>query len=254
MTFDWWTLGLQAINVAVLVWLLHRFFWHPVAAVIARRRDEMDTMLADAADKQEMAATAVAEAASTREGFAAERDAILAEAHTDAEAERAVIVKAGKDAVDALRRAARDALSTEAVQMEKATTDAAATLGLSIARHLAARLKGPAVEAAFLDWMSQAIRAMPDPDRQVLRRKGAAVDLVSAVDLDPEAQARVAATLEMALGGSPAITFRTDPALIAGFELHSPHFVLRNSWQADLERISAKLRADLNSGGPSNAT
>ena len=27
MTIDWWTLGLQTINVAILVWLLKRFFW-----------------------------------------------------------------------------------------------------------------------------------------------------------------------------------------------------------------------------------
>ena len=34
MTIDWWTLGLQAVNVAVLIWLLGRFFWKPVAAMI----------------------------------------------------------------------------------------------------------------------------------------------------------------------------------------------------------------------------
>jgi len=29
MTIDWWTLGLQTVNVAILVWLLQRFFWRP---------------------------------------------------------------------------------------------------------------------------------------------------------------------------------------------------------------------------------
>ena len=258
MTFDWWTLGLQAFNVTVLVWLLHRFFWNPVAAIIARRREEVQTTLADVRNKQEMAALAVAEAATTREGFAAERDAILAAARADSEAERAAIVRAGRDVVTAMRKAARDAISVEAKQAEKATTDATAALGLSIARQLAARLKGPAVEAAFLDWMIEAIRAMPESDRQALKRESTAVDLVGAVELDPEAQARVAAAVEAALGGPLFLTFSTDPALIAGFELHGPHFILRNSWQADLNKIAAELQTGLQAGpkpgGQSNAT
>jgi F-type H+-transporting ATPase subunit b len=37
MTIDWWTLGIQAVNVIILVWLLARFFWRPVAAMIEQR-------------------------------------------------------------------------------------------------------------------------------------------------------------------------------------------------------------------------
>ena len=38
MTIDWWTLGIQTVNVVVLVWLLQHFFWRPVAAMIEQRR------------------------------------------------------------------------------------------------------------------------------------------------------------------------------------------------------------------------
>ena len=38
MTFDWWTLGLQTVNIVILVWLLQRFFWAPIAGMIAERR------------------------------------------------------------------------------------------------------------------------------------------------------------------------------------------------------------------------
>ena len=34
MTIDWWTLGLQTVNVIALVWLLGRFFWRPLAGMI----------------------------------------------------------------------------------------------------------------------------------------------------------------------------------------------------------------------------
>jgi len=29
MTIDWWTLGIQTVNVVILIWLLERFFWRP---------------------------------------------------------------------------------------------------------------------------------------------------------------------------------------------------------------------------------
>lgn|GEM_PF-5508349 len=32
--------------------------------------------------------------------------------------------------------------------------------------------------------------------------------------------------------------------MIAGYELHSPHFTLRNSWAADLARIAAAFADD----------
>ena len=38
MKIDWWTLGLQAVNVLILVWLLSRFLFKPVAAIIAERQ------------------------------------------------------------------------------------------------------------------------------------------------------------------------------------------------------------------------
>ena len=39
MTIDFWGLGLQAVNVLILVWLLSRVFWRPVAAAIAKRQE-----------------------------------------------------------------------------------------------------------------------------------------------------------------------------------------------------------------------
>ena len=45
MRIDWWTLGFQAVNVVILVWLLQRFFWRPVAGMIAERRTAVQKAL-----------------------------------------------------------------------------------------------------------------------------------------------------------------------------------------------------------------
>ena len=55
MTIDWWTLGLQAVNFLILVWLLTRFLYRPVRRIIEQRkalvdkaRDEAEKAKADA--------------------------------------------------------------------------------------------------------------------------------------------------------------------------------------------------------------
>jgi F-type H+-transporting ATPase subunit b len=80
MTLDWWGLGLQAVNVLILVWLLSRVFWRPVAGAIARRQEAARVMLDEGQRVQAKAEAALAEVAEVRAGIAAERDTILAEA------------------------------------------------------------------------------------------------------------------------------------------------------------------------------
>ncbi|MGA2128834.1 MAG: ATPase, partial [Xanthobacteraceae bacterium] len=80
MTIDWWTLGIQTVNVVILVWLLERYFWRPVAAMIEQRRATAQRTLADAEAARGAAAAALGEIERTRVGFAVEREAILAAA------------------------------------------------------------------------------------------------------------------------------------------------------------------------------
>jgi F-type H+-transporting ATPase subunit b len=49
MRIDWWTLALQTANVLILIWLLGRFLFRPVADIVARRQDEANKLIADAA-------------------------------------------------------------------------------------------------------------------------------------------------------------------------------------------------------------
>jgi F-type H+-transporting ATPase subunit b len=48
--------------------------------------------------------------------------------------------------------------------------------------------------------------------------------------------------VQTALGGTPDIRFAVDPDLIGGIELRSPHFVLHNSWKADLQRVRKAVK------------
>ena len=66
MHIDWWTLAFQTVNVLVLIWILGRFFFRPVADIVAKRQEEANKLLADAAAARQQAADARADADKVR--------------------------------------------------------------------------------------------------------------------------------------------------------------------------------------------
>ncbi|MCF8485024.1 MAG: F0F1 ATP synthase subunit delta [Rhodobacteraceae bacterium] len=240
MSFDYWTLGFQAVNVLVLIWLLHRFFWKPVSGMIAQRQTNAASLLLEAEATRAKAEAALAKVAATRDGLASEREAMLAAAQAEAKATRATLLEETRAEVDTLNDAAKAARLRAAKTLKETAVEDAQGLAVTIASQLAARLTGEAVEAAFLGWLEQGIADLSADERDALG-KGSSLDLVCATDPDEAAQERIKSVVAKALGAEPELRFRTDPSLIAGFEVHSPHFSLRNSWSADLARLSQAL-------------
>jgi F-type H+-transporting ATPase subunit b len=240
MTIDWWTLGLQAVNVVVLIWLLGRFFWRPLAGMIEQRRAATQAMLAEAQGKQTEATTALAAIETTRAGFAQERDSILAAAHAAAEQTKVAQLKETAKEAAVLEAAAKATMEKEKNAAEKAWAGRSSALAVDIAKRLASRLDGPAVRATFLDWLLKAIHTLPDSSRQT----ATTLDAVSATPLDLSEQERYRTQIAGAFEAHPQISFKVDKTLIAGLELNGPHFAVRNSWRADLEDILADLSHD----------
>ena len=63
MTTDWWTLGFQTVNVAILIWLLGNFFWKPVAAMIVARKAATQKLTDEAGAAKTKADAALADIA-----------------------------------------------------------------------------------------------------------------------------------------------------------------------------------------------
>ncbi len=72
------------------------------------------------------------------------------------------------------------------------------------------------------------------------------MEIVTAAPLSEEQARQVRALLEQAAGTKVALEFRTDPALIAGIEVHARNTTIRNNWQADLARIREELAHEHN--------
>jgi len=242
MTIDLWGIGLQAVNVAILVWLLSRVFWRPVAAAIATRHDAAKAIMATATATQSKADAALEEAKGARAGIADERAAALGAAKADAKTASKAVLAEARTKADALLATAKITISHDAKAAEKANASKASDLSLKIAAKLLERLDGPSVQSAFLSQLVEAIEKMPAKDREALSATSKGVEIVTTHEPGTDAKRKkIEKAVQAALGGNPDLRFVVDPDLIAGLELRSPHFVLRNSWQADLLQIQKTI-------------
>jgi F-type H+-transporting ATPase subunit b len=244
MTIDWWTLGIQSVNIVILIWLLGHFFWRPVSAMIEQRRAAARDALAQVEVQRAQASAALADIERTRAGFAGERETLLASARKAAEQERAAILAKAATEAAASEAEAKAAAARDVEAANRAWTERASRLALAIAGRLVERLQGPAVQDAFLDGLLKAVRELPEPARLGATATDVRLEAVSAVPIEPADQQRFSDEIVSALGRPARIDFKSDAALIAGFELTAPHFTVGNSWRGDLAGILADLVHD----------
>ena len=240
MTIDFWGLGLQAVNVLILVWLLSRVFWRPVAAAIARRQETTEKVIKAAKATQAKADAALAEVSKARTGMETERSAALAATKREAERATKATLAEARAKAEAMLAAAKTSIDKNAEAARKANAAQASDLSLTIAAKLLERLSSPAVQTTFLHQLVEAIAKMPEADRAALVDDPKGIEIVTATDSSAERKT-IDKAVKTALGGTPELRFVTDPELIAGLELRSPHFVLHNSWQADLVQIGKAI-------------
>ncbi len=236
MTLDFWGIGLQAVNVLILIWLLSRVFWRPIAAAIANRQEVANAVIEAAEATQVRAESALAEATRTQADIAAQRADLLEAAKADAEAAAKAVLADAQRKADAMLESARANIAQDKKRAHKANASQATDLALEITAHLLARLNGPAVQAEFLAHLVEAITNLPATTRTALLDDPGGIEILTPTEVRPRQEA-IRSALTGALGGEPTLRFSVDPDLIGGLDLRSPHFVLHNSWRADLTQL-----------------
>jgi F-type H+-transporting ATPase subunit b len=242
MRIDWWTLALQTVNVLILVWILSRFLFRPVASIIERRQAAAAKLLADAeeAKKQANAARESAEAEAAR--LAGTRSEALHAATAEAETERVAALAAARTEVEHLRSAAEADIQRERQADAAAASDRAARLAVDIAGKLLDRLPDAERVDGFIDGLAQALASLPPASREGLAA-GQNARLKAPRSLNDAEIKSCRNAFAKALGRPLDFSVDVDPDLIAGLELETPHAVVRNSFRADLSRIVEELTA-----------
>ena len=242
MHLDGWTVFLQTVNFAVLVWLLHRFLYRPVLRIIDQRRDEVRRQFDEVKALEETARTHLADLDASRAAIAAERDSAIktAVAQTE-EAMQVRRAQASRDA-QALLDEARKTAATEREALTREARRLALDLGADLARRLLAEAPASLRAAAWLERIEQELKALPAAEIESLRTQVSgnhALRVVTALPLAAVEAEEWRNRLARALDATPAVEFEVDPSLIAGAELHLPLTVLSFSLKSVLAVLSA---------------
>ncbi|HTH60819.1 MAG TPA: F0F1 ATP synthase subunit B [Paraburkholderia sp.] len=241
MRIDWSTLALQTINALVLVWLLARFLFKPVADIIDARQKAAQALLADA-DANRVAAQAERSAASAETArLAASRDAVLQAAQTDADAHRDALLAAARAEAAQLRAYAAQEIERARAAQSRAVEDDAVRLAIEIAGRLVERMPQEARVQGFIQGAADALAALPPDARAEFAARGEPLALAAPRALSAAEQQACEAAFGAVLGKTVTLNVRTDPSLIAGIELTSEHAAVRNHLRHDLDAIRDTL-------------
>jgi F-type H+-transporting ATPase subunit b len=249
MRFDWWTLALQTVNFAVLVWLLHRFLYKPVLRMIDERRAEVEKQYADAAAAKAKAENERAAIETERAGIAAERAAALRAAATEAEEAAAARRAQAEREAAAFTDEARKSLAAERDEALGEVRRAALGLGTDIARRLLSEVPTELRTEAWLERIERHLAGLAPVERDGLiegLKNGGTLRVVTAVPLTERILAEYRARLCRVLGDRTPIAFGVDSGLVAGVELHFPNAILRFSWQSALAAMRAEIEGHEN--------
>jgi len=243
MHIDGWTLLLQAVNFLILVWLLRRFLYRPVLAVIAERQAATERVRSEAEAARQAAEAARRSLEEQRTALPAERDRLIAAARAEAEAERAALLERARGEADHALEEARSRLAEERTQALEALQRHAADLGTQLATRLLRDAPAGTLTRSLLDEACAAVEALNGDQRHALVDgiDPVPVRLAMASPLAESDAARTRERLAAVFGRPVALEPVEDRSLIAGVELHFAHSVVRRSWKQALAKAKEEM-------------
>lgn len=223
MLIDWFTVGAQALNFVILVWLLKHFLYRPILGAIDAREKRIAAELADADAKKAGAKKERDEFQHKNEEFDRQRAALLGQAADEAKAERQRLLDEARKAADDLGAQRREALRNDAHNLNQAISRRTQQEVFAIARKALADLATVSLEERLGEVFTRRLREMDGRAKDVL---GSALEtssepalVRSAFDLPAAQRAAIQNALNETFSAEIRVRFETAPDLVSGIEL-----------------------------------
>ncbi|WP_295436517.1 F0F1 ATP synthase subunit B [uncultured Thiodictyon sp.] len=223
MLIDWFTVGAQAVNFLVLVWLLKRFLYQPILHAIDERERRIAAELADADAKRTQAQHERETFQHKNEAFDQQRAALFTHAMDEAKAERQRLLEEARQAADDVRAKRQDALRQEADQLNQALRRRTVQEVFAIARKMLTDLAGASLEERLVAVFIERLRAMDGEAHAVfaeaLKTTSDPVRVRSAFDLPAAQRTAIQDAIDTAFAPALPVRFETAPDLVSGIVL-----------------------------------
>jgi F-type H+-transporting ATPase subunit b len=223
MLIDWFTVGAQALNFLILVWLLKRFLYKPILAAIDAREKLIAAELADAAAKKADAQKDRDEFQHKNEEFDKQRAALLSKATDDARTERQKLLDAAGKAADALSAKRQQTLLDDAHTLDHAIALRTQQEVFAITRKTLGDLATVSLEERLGEVFTRRLRDLNGQAKEsVAKALKTASDpalVRSTFELPEEQRAAIQNALNETFSADVHVRFETSPDLVSGIEL-----------------------------------
>jgi F-type H+-transporting ATPase subunit b len=223
MLIDWFTVGAQALNFLILVWLMKRFLYKPILNAIDVREKRIATELANADAKKAEAQKEHDEFQHKNAEFDQQRAALLTKATDEAKAERQRLLDEARNAALALRSKRQETLRDEEQNLHQAITRRTQQEVFAIARKALTDLATTSLEERMGEVFTRRLREMDGKAKDALGKalKTASDPGIvrSTFDVPADQRAAIQNALNETFSAEIRVRFETSPDLISGIEL-----------------------------------
>jgi F-type H+-transporting ATPase subunit b len=248
MLIDWFTVGAQAVNFLILVWLMKRFLYKPILNAIDAREKKVAAELTDADAKRAEALKERDQFQQKNDEFDRQRLELMNKAQDDAKAEREKLLEEARQAAEQLRVKSKERFAIDAENLKQSISHRTQQEVFAIARKTLSDLASASLEeqvtatfirriseidgsaraslvASFTSGSNSGFASAPTsgsvsiPISSSSYSSSYSATVRSAFELSPEQRAAIEAALNQALSLQLQLNFQTAPELISGIEL-----------------------------------
>ena len=223
MLIDWFTVGAQALNFIILVWLLKRFLYKPILNAVDAREKRITAELADADAKKAEAQKERDDYQHKNEEFDQQRAALLSKATDEAKAARQRLLDDARKAADALSAKRQEALRSDAQNLNQAIRRRTQQEVFAIARKALKDLATTSLEERMSEVFTRRLRTMDGKAKEgiaeALKTASEPAVVRSAFALPAAQRAAIQKAVNETFSAEVPVRFETAPDLVSGIEL-----------------------------------
>lgn len=239
MEFSWSTFLLEVINFLVLVWILKRFLFKPVMAVISQRQADIDEQLAQSQRLNDESAALKGEYENRLANWKEQCQLAREELNKEIDAERASRLELLAQSMEQEKEKAEVAESRQRMEAIREREQQALQQSARFAKTLLSKASGPELESRLLNILLDDLTSLShDNAASLLLQWGVLPEVIEISSAYPIAQNK-RQELEKALAAvsqlSIPVRYDEDPELIAGLLITIGAWCLRANIRDDLK-------------------
>jgi F-type H+-transporting ATPase subunit b len=236
---NWSTFILEIINFLVLVWILKRFLYKPVLAIIARRREGIEKAMADAQELNKQAQALQQQYENRLADWEGEKQQAREALAREVDTERKQRMQELETSLQQERDKAAEAEARRREEAQRKAEETALKQAAGFAARLLKALSGPELEARLLALLLEQLPQLDEAQVQRLRHSqaqgGSEVVVCSAHPLDDQQKQALMQAFTTLLGATPTMSYTQQAALLAGVRITVGAWVLGANLEDELK-------------------